>query len=77
MKKKIFLWTSVASMIFGGLFFDTNSVPNFSNNSKLSDVEALTSCELPDGYSPNGHCVSNDRNEHFCSNSSGYLDCYQ
>lgn len=44
---------------------------------QLNDVEAVAVCELPDGYSPNGHCVSNDRNEHFCSSEKGYKDCYQ
>lgn len=44
---------------------------------QISDVEAITTCELPDGYRANGHCVSNDRNQYFCSNLSGTRDCVQ
>lgn len=44
---------------------------------KFGSIEAISACELPDGYSPNGRCVSNDANVHFCSNIEGEKNCYQ
>lgn len=45
----------------------------------LSDVEAISDCEIPNGVSANGHCVKNDRNEYFCARSSWWQsdNCYQ
>ena len=45
----------------------------------LTDVEAISDCELPDGVSANGHCVKNDHNEYFCAQPVWWSrnDCYQ
>lgn len=81
MRKKTFvvaLAASVSISVFLGLK-DTEN--NESGNSfiGLSDVEALSDCELIDGYEANGHCVHNDRNEYFCADASFWQtkDCRQ
>ena len=76
MKRKILV--GVLAAVLGAIgYFGVNSSNNRPERLLLDDVEAVASCELPDGYSANGHCVSNDRNEHFCSNIDGEQNCYQ
>ncbi len=44
----------------------------------LSFVEALSDCELPNGYAPDGVCVSDAYNNHFCAtppNSADKKNC--
>lgn len=58
-------------------YFMMSSTASHISILQLNAVEAVSTCEQPDGDSPNGHCISNNRNEHFCSNKKGYKDCYQ
>lgn len=77
MKTKFFPGAVVIlSLVIGITTIQSNTAHKDIN---LSNVESITACELPDGYSANGHCVSNDANEHFCA-TPGMLqskDCYQ
>lgn len=77
MSKKILLCASVIALMACAAYVGLKTNNTEVRNTILNDVEAVASCELPDGFSANGHCVSNDRNQHFCSNLSGTLDCYQ
>lgn len=76
MKKKIILAIVLACV---GIisYFESSETKTASSMILQSGVEALSTCELPDGYRANGHCVSNDRGQYFCSNEKGSKDCFQ
>ena len=76
MKKGFILATIVAAMSIIGYVESAQSKTDTSMI-QLTDMEAISTCELPDGYKANGHCVSNDRYQYFCSNVSGSRDCVQ
>lgn len=76
MKKKI-IFASVLTCVGIVCYFESSKTNTVSGMILLNGVEAISTCELPDGYRANGHCVGNDKGQYFCSNEKGSKDCYQ
>lgn len=64
------------TMVFGVLTYFTTSKPISQIAMwQLNDVESVAACEVCDGCILDGHCVSNDRNDYFCSYGGFHKDC--
>ena len=74
MKKGFILATIVAAMSIIGYVESAQSKTDTSMI-QLTDMEAISTCEIPDGYKANAHCITNDRYQFFCAYVSGSRDC--
>lgn len=78
MKKITFFSVFVLAGMLAMYVTMSNASSSKTSQVALPDIESITSCELPDGYAPDGHCVHNDNYNYFCASPAyGELNCLQ